>query len=624
MAFITINGANLFYETYGDDHPGQDPILLIHGSTVTGQEDWGMIAPILARKRRVILPDCRGHGRSSNPGHSYQFSEMAADMAALIRNLGYDRAHVIGHSNGGNVALVMAVEHPEVIGAAILQAANAYVDDFLRVREPGVFDPERILHEAPAWMEQMQRLHSPTHGAEYWRELLSLTLNEILSAPNYAAETLARVQLPTLVIQGALDPVNAPSAHGEYIARHIPFAELWVPAGIAHNVHHEIPTEWIDRVEGFLERRGDRYNDALHRLGVEVYADRREWIFELRAAAQGAADAPIRLNGRVLYAEQLQAAVSRLQSVADQPVDAADAAVLYTDETPRALVRRGVVDVRRGTRIVSERVSQGLLGEAVRVLDLKDGWSYVRMDHDGYMGWIDSAHLWSCSAEAVREYQASCSRRVIAEIAPAWADLKFAGDQSRICGKLPFAARVAVTQADEKGFSQIRLPDGQLWWLQSADLLPLELCPHPDPTGIDQLLRLVRRFVGLPYLWGGRSPFGYDCSGLAGIFWDMLGVPLPRDADQQFRRGSVVEGPPQPGDLLFFGEGEAEGRESRFKHITHVGIAIDDRRIIHSTGAVWGVTINSLQPGDADDRPWLRDHLAGIRRYTPEAPASTP
>jgi pimeloyl-ACP methyl ester carboxylesterase len=78
---------------------------LIHGSTITGAEDWSRVAPLLARQYRVIVPDCRGHGQSTNPDLSYSFKEMADDTAALVRALGYERAHIIGHSNGGNVAL---------------------------------------------------------------------------------------------------------------------------------------------------------------------------------------------------------------------------------------------------------------------------------------------------------------------------------------------------------------------------------------------------------------------------------------------------------------------------------------------------------------------------------------
>jgi pimeloyl-ACP methyl ester carboxylesterase len=257
VATIEINGADIYYDTYGKPHPGRAPILLIHGSTITGQADWGEIAPRLAEEHQVYVPDCRGHGKSSNPTHSYSFREMADDAAAFIRKMGFERAHVIGHSNGGNVALVVLVEHPEVTQTAVVQAANAYVSKFLIEREPAVFDPERVKRESPGWMNEMIALHGPTHGQEYWRELLQLTVKEILSEPNYTPADLAKVTRPALITMGAKDTVNATDRHAQFIAENVPGAELWVPEGIGHSIHKEMADEWVRRVLDFIQRRGN-------------------------------------------------------------------------------------------------------------------------------------------------------------------------------------------------------------------------------------------------------------------------------------------------------------------------------------------------------------------------------
>jgi pimeloyl-ACP methyl ester carboxylesterase len=256
MPTIEINDANIYYQSYGDDQPNHTPIVLIHGSTVDSHTDWDSVTPALAKYYKVFAPDCRGHGKSNNPHMSYSFKELSDDVAAFVKAMGYERAHIIGHSNGGNVALVTLMEHPEIVQTCVPQAANAYVTRYLIEREPLVFDADRVAREAPEWRDEMIKLHSEVNGREYWRELLWLTMKEIISEPNYAPFELARVEKPTLVIMGANDSVNAPDEHAQYISNHIPSCELWIPENTEHNVHKEREQEWIERLLGFLKSRG--------------------------------------------------------------------------------------------------------------------------------------------------------------------------------------------------------------------------------------------------------------------------------------------------------------------------------------------------------------------------------
>jgi pimeloyl-ACP methyl ester carboxylesterase len=254
MSHITINGADIYYLEYGDSRG--TPIVLIHGSTIDSHTDWDSLIPALAKEYKVFAPDCRGHGQSNNPNMSYSFKELADDVAAFVHAMGYEKAHIIGHSNGGNVALVIAVEHPEVTQTCIPQAANAYVTRYLVEREPWIFDPERVEREAPEWRDEMIALHSEVNGKEYWKDLVWLTLKELISEPNYSPADLARVKVPMLVIMGADDMVNAPDEHAQYIANNVPNAELWIPEKTGHNVHKEREGEWVAKVLDFLKRRG--------------------------------------------------------------------------------------------------------------------------------------------------------------------------------------------------------------------------------------------------------------------------------------------------------------------------------------------------------------------------------
>jgi pimeloyl-ACP methyl ester carboxylesterase/cell wall-associated NlpC family hydrolase len=618
MAVIEVNGARLYYEAFGQDQAGRAPVVLIHGSTSTGRSNWSLAAPLLARRYRVIVPDCRGHGQSENPNHSYSFKEMAADTAALVRRLGYERAHIIGHSNGGNVALVALLEHPDVVQSAVLQAANAYVSPDLVEKEPAVFDPQRVRRDDPGWMNEMILLHGATHGPEYWSELLRLTLEETITQPNYTPQELAAVQRPALVVQGEEDWVNAPAGHARFIAHHIPHAELWIPAGVGHNVHDERLFQWVERVEDFLERRGDPANDQLYRLKRERGADDRVLLFSLHLS-QGEGGAL--LAGQVLRPEDREAALERLRPLVGEVDDQVQ--VLLDAQAPWALVRRSVNDLRREPTIHAACDSQALIGEAVRILQRRGDWAMVQLLDTGYLGWLQAAALHECSEDEARAYQAACCCQVAVDLAAAYASPRACdagGIHETVAGRLPFGARL-VLEDERPPLSRLRLPDGRFWWVESSQLAPLQPWRVEEAAErIQAALDILHSFVGVPYLWGGRTPFGFDCSGFAQAFWGFLGVRIPRDADQQFLAGRVVEGAPQPGDLLFFGDQRplipgVSLKDHGGRRITHVGVSLGGSEVLHSNAAAWGVSYNSLDPASPIYSASLRERLAGVRRY---------
>ena len=149
-------------------------------------------------------------------------------------------------------------------------------------------------------------------------------------------------------------------------------------------------------------------------------------------------------------------------------------------------------------------------------------------------------------------------------------------------------------------WQEIELPGGTGGWVRSESL---RAGGGPWPALPSDVLATLHEFVGVPYVWGGKSPKGFDCSGLVQFVFGVHGVALPRDSDQQFGCGTpVMEF--AAGDLVFFGA----------TRITHVGVALDAQRFVHARGTV---RLNSLSPDTPHHAADLAAMLRGGRRVLP-------
>ncbi len=220
-------------------------------------------------------------------------------------------------------------------------------------------------------------------------------------------------------------------------------------------------------------------------------------------------------------------------------------------------------------------VSQSLLGTPVTVLEGRRGWSLVATP-DRYPGWV--------RARALRHTDLGRGRyprdgRGI-EIVNLLANISREPDVTSAApiAIAPLLSRLEVTE-DGPEWLRVRLPDGRSGFLQRADGRPLApagaAAGTPDPQAV---AATALRFLGLPYLWGGTTSFGLDCSGLAQLAYRAHGYQLPRDADLQFADARLLDVPRRrirAGDLLFFGPDAAS--------ITHVGIALGAAAFVNAT-----------------------------------------
>ncbi|HXH28131.1 MAG TPA: SH3 domain-containing C40 family peptidase, partial [Candidatus Polarisedimenticolia bacterium] len=221
--------------------------------------------------------------------------------------------------------------------------------------------------------------------------------------------------------------------------------------------------------------------------------------------------------------------------------------------------------------------SQATIGSSVAVLESRGRWTLAET-MDRYRGWLRARDLRSVAPGSGAGYPATeRSLEVLNLIGHVYRDPDVTSGAPLTAA--PMLSRLELLEESED-WVRVRLPDGRDGWMHPGDvrLDPDSPDRPPEPLEPGAVAATALRFLGLPYLWGGTTAYGLDCSGLVQLAYRAHGYLLPRDADQQFADPHLAEAPGdalQPGDLVFFGPDEGG--------ITHVGLATSPREFVSAT-----------------------------------------
>ncbi|WP_042480415.1 C40 family peptidase [Solitalea canadensis] len=264
----------------------------------------------------------------------------------------------------------------------------------------------------------------------------------------------------------------------------------------------------------------------------------------------------------------------------------------------------------------AEMATQMTLGTPVDVLMKKDGWLLVRTP-DGYISWTEAMGVGLMDETEFKQWQSADKILYTEYFGHAYQQPK---KESSIVADLAKGAIVKL-EGEEKGFYKVTYPDNRTAYVEKKEAIPLKNWLQSRNPSAENIITTAKTLLGTPYLWGGTSIKGVDCSGFIKTSFFLNGIILPRDASQQVFAGEKVDiyengsvniekgiSNMQNGDLLFFSS-KPDGNLNA--PITHVGMYIGNGEFIHSSGMV---RINSLKKEAVNYAEWQTKTLVAVRR----------
>lgn len=351
---------------------------------------------------------------------------------------------------------------------------------------------------------------------------------------------------------------------------------------------------------GRKSRRAPSTEELIDAVQREYVPDFRSGIFDVQAAQR---DGLVVLLGQTTHAAAVADLLDRLAAhgvaAIDEVVRLPDAAI---EGTRHALVRAAVAPVYAEPRLPAPQITQLVLGMRVELLARDGDWLRIRGE-DGYLGWVHEGHVHTGSEDWAHAWERGSDGEPVVSLG---ADL--VDEHGSTLARLPWGARIV------RHTGAYQLPDGRRGTVANGEVVAVDRLADWFPARGDSVARTARRWLGAPYLWGGVTLNGVDCSGLSqAVLW-MHGVALPRDSDLQSLIGAHIDvsedfAGARAGDLLYFAETGAR--------VSHVAISMGGPLIIHAALGNGGVALNDIT-GDQPLEQRLRQLFVRARRMLPD------
>ncbi len=247
------------------------------------------------------------------------------------------------------------------------------------------------------------------------------------------------------------------------------------------------------------------------------------------------------------------------------------------------LITISVANLRSNPKHSAELATQATLGTPVKIYKKEDGWSLIQTP-DKYLSWVDSGGMAVFSVQELAQWKSA--KKIIYTETTGYSYLK-PDTGSQVVSDMVAGAVLKLVK-EENNFYEVEYPDGRVGYTSKAEsALYATWLANLNPTS-ESLMATSKKLMGLPYLWGGTSTKGVDCSGFTKTIYFLNGMVIPRDASQQVHTGNQTDEDKnfknlQVGDLLFFGR---QATDSTAEKVVHVGMWIGNHEFIHSSGRV--------------------------------------